>query len=118
MARKAAVISIDVQAGTAKMLVDLEKAKGGLREFAQPKSAFGSTVSETKAASSAIKALEGGFDNNNKAATAFITKILGAGPIVQAAFPLIGLAAFAGMVVTVGEKFIGFISRSRKVRRR
>ena len=33
MARKAAVISIDVQAGTAKMLVDLEKAKGGLREF-------------------------------------------------------------------------------------
>ena len=28
---------------------------------------------------------------------------------MQAAFPLIGLAAFAGMVVTVGEKFIGFI---------
>ena len=33
MARRAAVISIDVNAGTAKMLVGLEKGKAGLREF-------------------------------------------------------------------------------------
>jgi len=90
------------------MLVDLEKAKGGLREFGSSGSASmkqfgGAVVSETKAATAAFKALDGGFANNSKVATAFITKIAGMGPVLQAAFPVFGALAFAGTITPASK---------------
>ena len=105
MARKAGVITIDLNAGTAKFLVDMDKANAKVAQFG---AANRSVISDTKATTAAIKALEGGFANNTKAATAFIAKILGGGPILQAAFPIFGLAAFGGVLAEIGTRTAKF----------
>lgn len=99
---KAGQIVIDVNAGTAKMLVDLEAAKGKLREFgASGKSSMAPT-------SAALKELEGNFTSNNRAVARFMADTLKLGPVLQAAFPLIGGLAFAGMLSELGVKVVNF----------
>lgn len=116
MGRKAAVISIDFNAGVGKMKVDLETGKAALRDFGSSgansmRQFGGAAVSETKAATAAIKAMEGGFANNTRAATAFLTRIVGMGPILQAAFPVVGLLAFGGMLEKVGSVAVDFFKK-------
>jgi hypothetical protein len=113
MGRKAAIISIDVNAGTAKMLVDLEKGKAGLRSFgsqgASSMHQFGAAgVTEHRAVSAAMKTVEGNFTNNRRAADAFLVMIPGLGKAVQAAFPVVGAIAFAGVIGEVGKKVYDF----------
>ena len=103
MARKAGVISISVEAGTAKFLADMDQANAKVGAFgAAAGKANAGVVSSTKATTAAIKGLEGGFANNNKAAAAFITTMLGGGPVLQAAFPIFGALAFAGVLTEIG----------------
>ncbi len=99
---KAGQIVIDVDAGTAKMVVDLEKAKGKFREFGS------AGVGETKAVSGALREMEGHFGNNIRAADAFVAKTLGLGPVLQAAFPIVGGLAFAGIIEETGKKVYEF----------
>ena len=102
MPSKAGQIVIDISAGTSKFVVDLEAAKGKLREF-------GSTgVGEHKAVSAAMKTLEGNFTNNKRAADAFVSMIPGMGTALKAAFPVIGAVAFAGVLAEVGTKVRDF----------
>jgi hypothetical protein len=113
MGRKAAIISIDVNAGTAKMLVDLEKGKAGLRSFgsqgASSMHQFGAAgVTEHRAVAAAMKTVEGSFTNNRRAADAFLVMIPGLGKAVQAAFPVVGAIAFAGVIGEVGKKVYDF----------
>jgi hypothetical protein len=105
MARKAGQITIDLNAGTAKFLVDMDTANAKIGQFG---GAHKRAVSDVKATSAAIKALEGGFADNSKAATAFIAKILGGGPLLQAAFPVIGAVAFGGVLVEIGTRAAKF----------
>jgi hypothetical protein len=102
MPAKAGQIVIDISAGTSKFVVDLEAAKGKLREF-------GSTgVGEHKAVSAAMKTLEGNFTNNRRAADAFVGMIPGMGTALKAAFPVVGAIAFAGVIGEVGKKVYDF----------
>jgi hypothetical protein len=55
--------------------------------------------------------MEGQFANNNKAAAAFINTVLGGAPIMQAAFPIVGGLAFAGMLETVGTKVVDYFKK-------
>jgi hypothetical protein len=103
MARKAGVIQISLEAGTAKFVADMDRAKAKIRDFGA------SGVSETKAMRAGFKVIEGGMLNNVRAAEQFAEKMLGLGPIVQAAFPIIGAVAFLGIIGEAGKKVYEFI---------
>lgn len=113
MAKSAGVITINVNAGTAQLVQDLDKAKAkvadftnqGVRGFQQ----FGAhSVSSMQATSGALRDLQGNFTNNIRASERFIATTLGLGPVLQAAFPLIGGLAFGGMLVEMGTKVYEF----------
>jgi hypothetical protein len=69
---------------------------------------MGHVVPPTTAASGAIRVLEGGLNNNIRATERFLTTTLGLGPVLQAAFPLIGAIAFSGLLIGTIEKFHEF----------
>jgi hypothetical protein len=108
MGRKAGVISIDVQAGTGKFILDLEKAKGAVREFGS------SSKSSMAASSAALRELEGNFGNNTRAVSRFLSQTLGLGPVLQAAFPIVGGLAFGGMLVGVGKNVYEFFKNMQE----
>lgn len=108
MPSTAGQIVIDISAGTSKFVVDLEAAKGKIREFGA------AGVGEHKAVSAAMKTLEGNFTNNKRAADAFITTVLGAGPILKAAFPVVGALAFVGVIGEIGGKVDDFFKQMRE----
>src|ERR1700761_177625 len=62
------------------------------------------TVSSMQAASAAIRVLEGGMTGNIRAAERFIGLMPGIGKALQAAFPVVGGIALAGVFVKIGEE--------------
>lgn len=108
MPRNVRTISINLNAGTAKFFADLDSAKAKIREFGH------AGVSEAKATTAAMKALEGNFFNNTRAADKFLESVLGLGPVLRVAFPLVGGVAFAGMLGEVGEKLFEFYKKIRE----
>ena len=109
MPARAGQIVVEMTAGTRTFVTDVEVAKTKLREFgAMGASVNAGMVSGTKATTASIKAMEGQFANNNRAAAAFINTVLGGGKAMQAIFPVVGGLAFAGMLSTVGGKVQDF----------
>jgi hypothetical protein len=66
------------------------------------------TVPQMGAASGALRELSGNFDHNIRAAERFLATTLGLGPILQAAFPVVGALAMAGVLFDLGEKVAKF----------
>lgn len=66
--------------------------------------AAGHSVGQTAAASAAIRTLEGGMNNNIRAAERFLSTTLGLGPALQAIFPIAGGIAFLGLIGRMAEK--------------
>ena len=62
------------------------------------------TESSMQASSAAIRVLEGGMTGNIRAAERFISLIPGVGKALQAAFPIVGGIALAGVFVKIGEE--------------
>src|ERR1700688_4780346 len=96
--RSAGKIVVNLSAGTAQFVRDLDVANAKLREFG------GTGISETKATRAAFKALEGQVFDNKRAAEQFAEKLLGVGGLAKVAFPLIGGIAFGGMLIELGQK--------------
>ncbi len=122
--RKAGVISINLNAGTAQFLVDMDRANAKIGAFGQRAretsgalrgigEAGSHSVSGVQATSGALRVLEGGLSNNLRAAERFTANVLGLGPILQKAFPLIGGLAFAGLIITLGEEVKKFYTNMR-----
>ena len=105
MPAKAGQIVIDVRAGTSKFVVDMEKANASIRSLG---TAAGSGRAETTAF---LKEAHGNILNNTRAASAFITTVLGGGKAMQALFPIVGGIAFAGMLVDLGSKVVDFFKK-------
>ena len=116
MGRTAGQISINLSAGVASLVVDLEKAKARFADYSASAAASANKVaggmreigthgvSEIQAASGAIRVLEGGLNSNVRAAERFLTSIAGLGPALQKIFPLVGGVAIAGLLVKIGEE--------------
>ena len=112
MPARAGQIVVEMTAGSRTFIQDVEVAKTKIRELGTVgASTNAGMVSGTKATTASIKAMEGQFANNNRAATAFINTVLGGGPIMQAAFPIVGGLAFAGMLETVGTKVVDYFKK-------
>src|SRR5579872_1591699 len=60
-------------------------------------------ISARQAATASISLAEGRMMGANRAAAAFLTTTLGLGPALQAAFPIIGIAAFATVLYEIGK---------------
>lgn len=63
-----------------------------------------SGISDRMAASAALRTFEGGLTGSTRAAGALLTNVLGLGPVIQAAFPVIGAIALGEVLFTVGER--------------
>lgn len=72
------------------------------------------TVSQMQAASASIRVLEGGMTGNIRAAERFISTIPGVGKALQAAFPLVGGIALAGVFVKIGEEAAKAVEKIQK----
>jgi hypothetical protein len=80
----------------------------------------GKTASSMQASSAAIRVLEGGMTGNIRAAERFISLLPGVGKALQAAFPVVGGIALAGVFAKIGEeayKTVHTIEQMRNVTR-
>ena len=83
----------------------MTKAQSQMKRLADAGKEFGhGTVSSMQASSAAIRVLEGGLTGNIRAAERFIAMIPGIGKALQAAFPVVGGIALAGVFVKIGEE--------------
>lgn len=84
---------------------EMTKAQKAMQSFSAATSAMGhGTVSQMQAASAAIRVLEGGMTGNIRAAERFISTLPGVGKALQAAFPLVGGIALAGVFVKIADE--------------
>lgn len=65
-------------------------------------------ISERMAASAAVRTLEGGMQGSVRAAENFLVTGLQLGPVLQAAFPVIGAIAFGEVIARIGERVYEF----------
>lgn len=79
-------------------------------------------ISARQAAGSGIGILEGRMMSGNRAAAALLTTTLGLGPVIQAAFPVIGALALAEVLYDIGKgvvdaynKFISLDAAEQKL---
>jgi hypothetical protein len=109
---KAGVLTIDVDAGTAKFLVDMDAANAKLRDFGAGAQQSGiHLVSSMQASSAAIRLLENPLGNNLRAVERFISLLPGMGKLLQAAFPVVGALAFADILIKMGTEAINFYQK-------
>src|ERR1700693_4570341 len=119
MAKRVGIISINLAAGTAQFNADIGKAKASVASFGTAAKAAGAahaaashtTVSGMQASSAAIRVMEGGMTNNLRAVERFVAGTLKLGPVLQAAFPLIGGLAFIGLMTKIGTEVYDFFKK-------
>ncbi|MBZ5621456.1 MAG: hypothetical protein LAQ69_22430 [Acidobacteriia bacterium] len=98
MGRSAGVITIRFEAGTAGFVADVAKAKASVKDFGT------STKFNMLESTAAIRTLEGNFQSSTRAVSRFVSVTLGLGPVMAAAFPVIGAVLLGKAIVDVGEK--------------
>jgi hypothetical protein len=109
MPARAGQIVVELTAGNRTFITDVEIAKTKLREFGTTaKEANAHAVTGVQATSGALRVLEGNMTNNLRASERFLANTLHLGPALQAVFPLVGAAAFAGILGELGTKVQDF----------
>lgn len=98
MGRAAGVITVRFEAGTSGFVLDVKNAKTAVRDFGQ------STKFNMLESTAAIRTLEGNFQSSTRAVSRFLSVTLGLGPVLAAAFPVIGAVLLGKQLVDVGEK--------------
>jgi hypothetical protein len=113
-AKSAGKLVINLSAGTAEFLSAMDRSNAKLREFGRTAKESGDhAVSGVQATSGALRVLEGGLNNNLRAAERFTANVLRLGPILQGAFPLIGGLAFAGLLLKLADEVKKFYTTTR-----
>lgn len=109
---KAGVLTIDVNAGTAQFIMDMDRANAKLKQFGDGAGQAGHGVtSAMQSSSAAIRLLENPLGNNIRAVERFITLLPGMSKLLQAAFPIVGAIAFADILVKMGGEAVAFFQK-------
>lgn len=123
MSKKAGVITIDLDAGTAKFIQQLDAANAKMKDFGDRTAAGGGkliefgksakqagehTVSSMAASSAAIRLLENPLHGSIRAAERFITMLPGMSKLLAAGFPIIGAVVLGEMLVKLGAEAYNF----------
>lgn len=113
--KKVGTVTIDITAGTAQMVIDMEKANATVVNFGRKGldagKQFGEGMKEhvippAIAASAAIRSLEG--NPGLRAAERFLSIIPGMSVALQNAFPVLGAVAFGAVLLKLGEEATKF----------
>ncbi len=102
---KAGQIVIDITAGTAKFVSDMDQARGKIRQFGQEAH---NSVSGVQAVSGTLRVMEGNVTNNLRAAERWVASLPGVANALKVAFPVVGALAFAGVIESLGTKVADF----------
>jgi hypothetical protein len=95
----------------------MTRARREAQQFGKTVEAAGhATVTSQQAASGAIRLLEGDITRNVRAVEKFITTIPGVGKVLQAAFPIVGALAFAGVIYKMGEEVFEAVKKVQQLR--
>lgn len=108
-------ITINLSAGTAEFIADLDKANAKLRDFGSSGGRTKNSLREigdagqysvtgVQAASGALRVLEGNLNNNIRAGERFLVNFLGLGPALQKVFPIAGGLALIGIFEHLGQE--------------
>lgn len=120
MPRSVRTISVNLTAGTAQFFTDLQAASGRLRQFGREGGGSVTPITEgfqkmghegvtgVQAVSGALRVMEGGLNNNLRAAERFVANVLGLGPALQTIFPIVGGVAFIGLLTKMSEEAYKF----------
>jgi hypothetical protein len=123
VSKKAGVITIDLDAGTAKFIQQLNAANAKVKDFGDRTAAGGGkliefgksakqagehTVSSMAASSAAIRLLENPLHGSIRAAERFITMLPGMSKLLAAGFPIIGAVVLGEMLVKLGAEAYNF----------
>lgn len=118
-ARRSPIISIRLSAGTAGFVAEMDKSGAKVVEFGRTVDRVGhSSVSNVQATSAALRVMEGSWSNNLRASERFLANVLGLGPILQKAFPIIGGIAFLGLLAKLGTELYDFFKKIQESPRR
>lgn len=103
---------IDVSAGTAQFLADMDRANAKLKDFGAGAQQSGiHLVSSMQASSAAIRLLENPLGNNIRSVERFIALLPGMSNLLQAAFPIVGAVAFGSILVKIGAEAVSFYQK-------
>jgi hypothetical protein len=108
MGKAAGIITLRMKAGTAELFTDVDKAKAKIREFGGTAKASNAEVAAT------VKALEGNFAGTTRAVSRFLSATLGLGPVIAAAFPVVGAVLLGKAIFDTGEKVREFFKDMRE----
>src|SRR5262249_16128912 len=93
-----AQLVINVRAGTAQLVQDLEQGGGAVKKFAH------NAGGDIRIVGSEFRILELQAQGSIRAAEQFFSKILGGGKLGAAVFPAFGAIAFGEVLVNIGTK--------------
>ena len=121
-AKVVSTVKLNFTAGTAELFSAIDQSNAKIIQFSRnvsnaktPITEFHkANVSGTQASAAALRVLEGGFTNNLRAAERFTSSVLGLGPLLQAAFPLVGGIAFIGLLGRMGDELYKLYSNLTK----
>jgi hypothetical protein len=111
-------ISIALNGETGQFMASMDPAIDKLRKLGNTASETGGKLiqmgnqSRTSLlqTSAVVRSLEGNFQSNTRAISQFLTNTLKLGPIIQAAFPVLGVILLGKAVVDTTEKFAKMIT--------
>ena len=110
-------VTVRLNLSTAGYSAEMAKAERQMKALQSATTAMGhGTVSSMQAASASIRVLEGGMTGNIRAAERFISLLPGVGKALQAAFPVVGGIALAGVFVRIGEEAYRAIHQVEQLR--
>ena len=100
-------------AAAQKVVAALNEQTGASYRAAEANTVLG--VSARQSATAGIGILEGRMMSGNRAAGAFLSTTLGLGPVLQAAFPIIGAVALGEVLVDVAEGMAKFAREAKEL---
>jgi hypothetical protein len=109
-------VTVRLNLATGGYSSEMAKAERQMKSFAASTTTMGQhTVSSMQAASASIRLLEGGMTNNIRAAERFISLLPAISGLLEAAFPVVGAAALAGVFIRIGAEVGKYIQKLNEV---
>ena len=108
MGRSAGTVTIRFEAGTAGFVADVGKAKAAVRDFGTK------THSDMLANTAALRVMEGNLAGGTRAVARFMSVTLGLGPVLTAAFNVVGPILLGAAIVRTGETAAKFFKDMRE----
>jgi hypothetical protein len=108
-------VSVQFTVDSTNYTAAVNKAKAQMIDFGEAsKRVSHSTITDVQATSGALRLLDGGIQNNIRAAERFAASIKGVGAAVQFLYPVVGLVAIGAVVARGVTELTNFIKKTKE----